>query len=358
MPGDRWPGICFSPYTMTIQSPTTIPDRIASQWPPEVWRQVNVVLAISGGADSVALLLAVDQLRKSCRGDGQLIVAHVNHHFRNTESDRDARWVGQLASRLGLRFELRDASPPEGPHSGRGLEGRMRQQRYDWLAQVAREAGARWLVTAHHANDQAETVLFRMLRGTGVDGLAGIPRTRVIGGGITLCRPMLDITRPQIEAWLNDQNQSWCVDQTNLDTSFSRNRIRHEIMPQLQHVVSVDVVQSLCELARSASEVRQLLDRLAGPVLDNHFEFAPNGFTINVGDEAIDPCIWGHAIRLAWKRAGWPRQEMSRDRWNRLLDVLIGCGRGRETAAFDMPGQVHVQATAGQMQLARSPRTS
>ena len=153
---------------------------VARAWEPGLWCDTTVLVAVSGGADSVALLLALWGV--SAQGSGKLMVAHFNHRLRGADSDADEQFVDSLGRRLGLTVEMGRARQPITP-GGDGIEAGARDQRYQFLREVADRAGARYVVTAHTANDQAETLLHRIVRGTGVAGLAGIPFTRTLSAG-------------------------------------------------------------------------------------------------------------------------------------------------------------------------------
>ena len=152
-----------------------------------------VLVAVSGGADSVALLTALVRLQKPV--ESVLIVGHYNHRWRGEESDEDARFVRELAKQYGIGFELDCA--PQTREKSTANEASAREARYRFLQQTAERRGARYLATAHTADDQAETVLHRVLRGTGIAGLAGIPRTRVLSPAVTLIRPLLAYRRAE-----------------------------------------------------------------------------------------------------------------------------------------------------------------
>ena len=151
--------------------------QLAAAWPPEDWQDVTVVLAVSGGADSVALLRAMTAVRGG--GEGRLAAAHLNHQLRGAESDGDEAFVVELCGRLGIACEVgRTPAGELAAESGDGIEAAARDARYRFLAATAARLGARFVATAHTADDQAETILHRILRGTGIGGLAGIARTR------------------------------------------------------------------------------------------------------------------------------------------------------------------------------------
>jgi tRNA(Ile)-lysidine synthase len=171
--------------------------KLAGDWPPEQWRDVTVLVAVSGGADSVALLRGLCALRSA--GDGRLVIAHFNHRLRGAESAADQTFVEELGQQQALRVIL-------GSRDGDGRassEETLREQRYQFLRQAADQAGARYVAIAHTADDQVETVLHNILRGTGLAGLAGIPRVRPLTEAATLIRPLLGATRAEVLAFLD-----------------------------------------------------------------------------------------------------------------------------------------------------------
>ncbi|MFM8223478.1 MAG: tRNA lysidine(34) synthetase TilS, partial [Planctomycetaceae bacterium] len=171
-----------------------------------------LLLALSGGGDSTALFRALVELL----GPQRLRVAHLNHQLRGLESDADADFVAQLCARWHV--PLVSASVPLPTLSGQagvGLEAAARTVRYDFLKQAAVDLGCRCVATAHTADDQAETVLHRILRGTGLAGLAGIPPQRSLGEGVRLLRPLLQVSRRDLLDCLQLWQQPYCVDSSN-----------------------------------------------------------------------------------------------------------------------------------------------
>lgn len=206
------------------------------------------VVAVSGGADSVALLRALLHA-----GAGPLTVAHLDHGLRD-DSAEDARFVGSLCESLGVAFVTRRVEID--PRSG--VEEAARLARHDFLKAVARGRGAAWVATGHTADDQAETVLFRALRGTGVSGLAGIPPVRDLGGGVSLVRPLHECRRADLRAWLAQLGQAFRDDPSNADPRFTRNRVRHELLPACEQVVP-GATAALVRLGEHAAEVADFL---------------------------------------------------------------------------------------------------
>ena len=185
----------------------------------------RVGVAVSGGADSLFLLLI---LRHLAHEHGwHLTVLHLNHALRGAESDADEVFVRAAAAHAGLACVIERAG---GNLAGPNLEERSRVARYAFFARAAAVHSLDRVATAHTLNDQAETVLLRLLRGSGATGLAGIAPVAPKG----VVRPLLEIERREIEAWLQERGHSWREDASNLDPAFARNRIRHTLLPQLE----------------------------------------------------------------------------------------------------------------------------
>ena len=180
--------------------PHPLEPKLARVWPPADWADVTVLVAVSGGGDSVALLRAMAALRAA--GEGRIAVAHLNHQLRSG-SDEDERFVVELSHRLGVPCEVeRIAVARLAAASGDGVEAAARKARYRFLEQAASRLGARFVATAHTADDQAETILHRIVRGTGVRGLAGMARVRRLGHA-TLIRPLLGVRGNELRAYLD-----------------------------------------------------------------------------------------------------------------------------------------------------------
>jgi tRNA(Ile)-lysidine synthase len=192
---------------------------------------MRVAVGVSGGADSVALLRA---LAEAAPEIGLVLsVAHVQHGIRGAESERDAEFVQELAERLGLEFALHRVDTPAVARTQKmSLEEAARELRYGWFRSLLAEGKADAVATAHTLDDQAETVVHRVLRGAWTEGLGGIHPVIACPRGVIL-RPFLQLRRAEIEAYLRELGQSWREDATNADTAFTRNRIRHELLPQL-----------------------------------------------------------------------------------------------------------------------------
>src|SRR5262249_47560503 len=156
-------------------------------------------------------------------------------------------FVRCLATDFGLPFRSQRTNVTELAQArGENLESSGRQTRYEWLTEIARREGACWVATGHTTDDQAETVLHRLGRGTGLQGLGGIPPRRELAPGIELIRPLLNTSRAQVRSYLQDSRQSFCTDASNMDLSFTRNRIRQELLPVLAKDFNPEIVSVLC----------------------------------------------------------------------------------------------------------------
>ena len=216
----------------------------------------TMLAAVSGGTDSTVLLHALARLRDDGRLPGPLRACHVDHGVR-PDSRQNAQHVVDLCDRLDVPITVHRLQF----ETERPGEDALRQGRYEALQEVARTHGAGMLVTAHHADDNLETVLFRMLRGTGPRGLAGIPESRWLGRGdhsLLLVRPLLRTRRTTLAAVLQSLGAAAYEDTTNHDLSYARNRIRHETMPQLRQTLGIGLdvaLMTVASTARAATEI-------------------------------------------------------------------------------------------------------
>jgi len=206
-----------------------------------------VVIALSGGSDSCALLMSLVSLAQARHL--KLVVAHFNHGLRGTESDGDEEFCRNLAEKLGLPFETERMRQPTVPR-GMSPEDYFRTQRYQFLEKVAREYGANRIALGHHLQDQAETVLLNMLRGSGLDGLKGFAPMR----DNKFIRPLMDVTRKEIQEFLAEKGAGYRDDSSNDTKVYLRNRIRKELIPFLKERYNPKIEENL---ARSAEIIRR-----------------------------------------------------------------------------------------------------
>lgn len=221
----------------------------------------TIVVAVSGGADSTALLDALVRMRDWKDPQLRIVAAHLNHLLRAEESDGDEKFVRDLAERLRVELCV-ERSDVAALRDGRNLEATARELRYDLLLRCAESFGAGLVMTAHTRDDQAETVLMRLIRGAGIHGLRGIHAVRPLGPRVSLVRPMLDISRAEVIDHCSRRELGWRTDSSNFSIDLTRNRVRHELMPLLRSF-NPAIDRTLAREARIARIDSDCLDRLA-----------------------------------------------------------------------------------------------
>jgi tRNA(Ile)-lysidine synthase len=291
------------------------------------------VVAVSGGADSVALVRGLLEC-----GLGPLTVTHLNHQLRGAESDADEAFVLDLARELGVDYRATRIDVAA-LANGENLEAVARRVRYDFFDEIAGGVRAKWIATGHTADDQAETVLHRMIRGTGLQGLRGIAQTKGPAAAIVgprIVRPLLTVTRAEVLEYLESLGQPYRTDSSNADPRFTRNRIRAKLLPLLR-TFNPEVAAMLARLAEQAEEAFDILAVGASELLAR--AELPRGGGVVVLDAATltaaHPYHVREAVRLIWQREGWSTDRMTFDHWNRLVGVARG-----ELPAADFPGGV------------------
>lgn len=224
---------------------------------------MHVLAGVSGGVDSVVLLYVLWCLQK--RIAFRLSAVHVHHGLRGREADRDAAWVKTLCERLAIRLHMnRGNVKDEQARSGSSMEMAARTVRLDAFNAIAEKIGAHVVAVAHHRDDQAETILMRLLTGSGIDGLGGMDYTSQPRQGLTIIRPLLDVSREEIETYAARVRLTWREDRSNRDPAMLRNRIRFRIMPMLIKEGFVASVASLTRFGELMREEQKLLEWRTG----------------------------------------------------------------------------------------------
>ena len=218
----------------------------------------RILLAVSGGADSVAMAHLFSGSMAAWSLD--IILLHLNHQIRGEESDDDERFVSALADRLGVPVisEKKDV-PRLAKRKGLSLEMAAREARYAFFRKAAKLTGISTVAVAHTLDDQAETVLLRLMRGSGLRGL-GAMDYRAENDGLTVIRPLLDIRHAQLEEYLDGRNEDWREDPSNSDLGFTRNRVRHELIPYLENRFNPEIRETLHRTAGILRDEDQLME--------------------------------------------------------------------------------------------------
>lgn len=339
--------------------------QLANDWPVAIWQNLHIVLAVSGGADSVALLRAILAIKRASGGTGQVYVGHYDHGLRGDAGHADADWVVKTCKRLIVPVDVERADVrARAADLGDGIEAAARMARYDFLLRVAEKVGARFVVTAHTADDQAETVLHRILRGTGLAGLAGIPISRALSKCVTLIRPLLAVSRGDVFEYLEGLGQGFRQDSSNLERVYTRNWIRHEILPAIREHLNSDVDRALIRLAGHAAETQAFMEEMATSIMRESTVFQREPTVLSDGDvhgctrEIHINCrslarqrqiIVREVCRAAWKEAGWPQQAMGAKEWGKLA-LLAAAGAG---GSINLPSDIGARRQGEFLILAR-----
>jgi len=332
-------------------------DRISRALRNTGWSRSRLGLAVSGGSDSVALAVAVRELARLKRVKPFLKVLHVNHGLRGRASGGDQRFVRALARRLGMDFDACKIHIKRRSAFGLAPEQEARTARYEALRQMAVEARLRFVLTAHTADDQAETVLLHMARGAGLGGISGIPARRTLSGRprVELLRPALAVTRDEMRAFLAERGIGWREDASNRSPGYARNRVRQKILPMLAELVNPRSSEHIVQLAALAADAREFIEGEAlarFPCLRSEIEPA-----LKVAELAGAPrAIRRRAVRLAALRVLEPGAELSAERVEAAL-ALLECRGGAR--CVELGGGAEVASEYGMLLFRRrSKRTA
>jgi tRNA(Ile)-lysidine synthase len=303
-----------------------------------------LLVGVSGGADSVALLLALAEVAPA---GARIVVAHAEHDLRAAAA-ADREFVAALAERLGLEFTWRHVAVREADEGGgEGLEARARRLRYAFLEQAAGDRAARHVLVAHTADDQAETILHRILRGTGPAGLAGMRPARELCPGVALIRPLLQVPRADVRTFLRARAAEWREDASNNDRRHARNFLRHEILFRCAAGPYPAAAAALVRLGEQAGRLATALRSVAERLLDAHASRQADGaITVPVAPlVGLDPHLVAEMLAALWHREGWPQRDMTAAHYERLAAIVAG---GHQSAGVtDYPGGVRVGRAAG-----------
>ncbi|MCU0709527.1 MAG: tRNA lysidine(34) synthetase TilS [Pirellula sp.] len=322
---------------------------IQNDWPIASWGHSTTIVGVSGGPDSVALLHA---LRSLAQSSTRLIVAHIDHGLRGVESDGDRTFVQQLAADWGLVCETVQLSGPASAIRVKPNEESLRRARHHHLREIATKHAASWIATAHHADDVVETLLHHLLRGSGPRGLASIALKRQIRPGLTLVRPLLSVPRSTIMEYLSEHRLPFRVDQSNASPTFTRNRIRHELLPYLRDFVgNSHLDQRLWQTAQQLRDEHSIIEKAAttwleqagATELENSMEFPKEVFANQ------DWCILREGLVRVWHDRSWPLREMSYQHWSRLSRFLQQVQHSPHPCRLQLPGSIEVQCRRGRV---------
>jgi tRNA(Ile)-lysidine synthase len=300
-----------------------------------------LLVALSGGADSVALTSALIELRE--RLGLKISAAHLNHRIRGAESDRDEASVRAMCVRLGVDLCVGHAT---GLESGSNLEERAREVRREFLQQAADQVGADFVVLGHHRDDQAETVLMRLMRGAGAAGMAAMAER----GPGKIIRPMLSLSRAEIREYLGARGIPFVEDSSNSSRDMLRNRIRAELMPMLERDYAPGFSGRLVELA---SEMRSLDELVAAIAARELGAMRISGGALDVsGFGAVNRAVQAVVIRLFLTERMGSLRRISRAHVDAVLHLIL---EGGPSDSIDLPGGCRAAREYNLLRLVSSP---
>lgn len=290
----------------------------------------RIIVGVSGGADSVCLLKVLLELKKDY--GTELMAVHVNHGLRGEEAYRDQEFVENLCREWSVPVKayfvnIRRLSEKLGISE----EEAGRTARYRIMETVLRKTGFDLIAVAHNMQDQAETVMMNILRGAGIDGLCGIPvkRGRII-------RPLLNVSRCEIERYLRENNISFCTDSTNKGVEYTRNRIRNELFPRIEELFGVDPVNQLVRLSKSASGDRDYLEEAARRLYSEAVITDSDEIVLStVILRSLPDAMLKRIIRIAWERINNSRKNLEAVHADQ---VMVLCRNNLTGKEIHLPG--------------------
>jgi tRNA(Ile)-lysidine synthase len=294
----------------------------------------RVGVAVSGGADSVALLLLLLELREKL--GIVLSVVHFNHKLRGKASDADEKFVAKLAAKHALEFHCASADVAEKAKTERAnLEDTARRARYGYFRSLAESGVCTRIAVAHTADDQAETVLAHILRGTGIAGLGGI---HPLAGPVF--RPLLSFRRSQLRNYLRQKKQKWCEDVTNLDTTRMRARIRKKLLPLLEKRFQPAVVKHLTTLADHAREDEAFFDSLLDAKMAAAVQKRGKEIRITPTELAGSEALSQRLVRRIVEDLKFPGAQLGAKHVEAVIEVARS---GHSGHSLSLPGGVEVR---------------
>ncbi len=308
-------------------------------------KETPILLALSGGADSCALLHLLREWQKDAHFP--LLLAHINHNIRGEEAIRDRDFCISLANQYGVELCILEADVPVlAKASGRSLEEEAREVRYRYFAELMQQRQIPILVTAHHADDNLETILFRMSRGTGARGLGGIAPYRPFASGF-LVRPLLSVSKRSILEYCQKNCLAYVTDSTNFDNSPARNRIRNRVVPELEALFP-NVQEHVSQLSLALREDEELLSSIATRFLEEHCQ--ENRIFLAAFDSVAAPIRKRVLLRFAETSCGTMIETVHLDA---LVQMVSGHLGGAEVA---LPNQFFCRIENQHLCISRSPR--
>jgi tRNA(Ile)-lysidine synthase len=305
-------------------------------WLEHASRQKKLMVGVSGGLDSTALLYLL-----KAEGFKKVVVCHLNHELRGNESSGDAKFVKQLGRRLGYEVLSEKVNLlAQMRLTGESLETAGRTARHAFFAKCGKEQRCGLLLLAHHADDQAETILWNLVRGSlGCRGMSEIQAIKMAGRTMTLIRPLLGVRKFELTEWMKGHDFNWREDATNKVNDVVRNRLRNEALPLLDAIANRDVTPALLRAAELDGEWRELLDWSVTAVAATD----PQG-RLHTGVMKNLPSVLSRAVIANYLK----KKQIENVDW-RLLDCCVDLLDVDKPASVNLPGGKRLRRKAGRI---------
>ena len=313
----------------------------------------KILLAVSGGADSIALMYVMEALKSEKVFGAELMCAHINHQLRGAQAQLDENFVVCEAAKLKLaamtrRLDVRGFAR----RNKLSIETAARRLRIDSLLDIAKANNCKWIATGHQKNDNAETIIGRLLRGTGFRGLGGIWPERCLGRGIHFARPLLCVSREEIIQYLQKRNLRWRVDRTNYEFKYRRNFIRHLLLPALQKDCRGCMVEQLAELADSARRFYHLLSDRADAACAESAERSGDTIVLDLKKfSAQHPAVKVELVRRSLAAIGSGERDLTHGHYENILQLPE---QNIEGSRIVLPGGFEVRREYGNLIFSRA----
>lgn len=299
----------------------------------------GIVIGLSGGADSVCLLKVLKDLQTEF--ELKLTAVHLNHSLRGEEADQDQAFVEELCADWNIELAVFKKDVNEIAQKKKiTVEEAGRITRYSLFNQVLKERKARYIAVAHQKEDQAETIMLNILRGTGLDGLCGMS---IKQGNII--RPLLNVSRKQIEDFLKGENIPYRIDSTNLDSDYTRNRVRNKLFPMIRNMFDVDPVSQLVKLSAVVQPERDFLESTAEEAFSKVAVI--DSFYVKISLEkfnSLSPAIKNRIIRIAWEKINKGRKNLEYIHVEQILNL---CQNGTTGKKIVLPKGIEAKISYG-----------
>jgi tRNA(Ile)-lysidine synthase len=316
----------------------------------------RVIVAVSGGVDSMVLLDLLVKLRNSVKLE--MSVAHINYGLRGAESDRDEDLVRERAERHGVPCDVLHSTLTNADN----LQNEARRVRYDFLKECAKKRSATVVATAHHRDDQAETILMHLMRGTGLQGLCGMPCANELVKGVRLIRPLLQIGRDEIAAYAAEHDVTFAEDATNAGTRYSRNAVRHTLLPAMEEF-NPQIRDHLSNMAGRLREDEDALMSLATDFCAKHLsvrdgsDFRVTGHGSRVTNEVefprilyigLQPAVRRRILMTAYEKLTGSRAGLNADQLKRMDEIALSASNQGE---YQLPGAYRFERSYNRLRI-------